>query len=76
VLALALLVWLLAAIISWFWILLSGQLPPTLWQFGHGVMRYSLRVEAYLLLLHDEFPPFTIIEPWERTAAAMSPVPA
>jgi len=25
-----------------------------------GVLRWNTRVEAYLLLLHDEYPPFSL----------------
>jgi hypothetical protein len=28
--------------------------------FGVGVLRWRLRVEAYLLLLVDEYPPFSL----------------
>jgi hypothetical protein len=35
---------------------LSTSLRP----FGIGVMRWALRVEAYLLLLVDEYPPFSL----------------
>jgi hypothetical protein len=46
--------------IAWFAILFTGSYPPSLAPFGVGVMRWSLRVEAYLLLLVDDYPPFDI----------------
>jgi Domain of unknown function (DUF4389) len=34
--------------------------PEGLWQFGVDVQRWSLRLQAYLLLLRDEYPPFSL----------------
>ena len=51
--------WAIASIIAWFSILLTGNYPPTLYQFAVDVFRWSTRVEAYLLLLRDEYPPFS-----------------
>jgi uncharacterized protein DUF4389 len=62
VLAVLLLVWLLVAIYTWVVLVATGQHPPALWRFGRDVMRYSLRVEAYLLLMHDQFPSFALFE--------------
>jgi len=62
VLAVLLVAWLVTAIIGWFAVLLSGRYPDGLWTFGEGVMRWGLRLEAYLLLLHDEYPPFSLQE--------------
>lgn len=62
VLAVLLLVWLLVAIYTWVVLLATGQHPLPAWRFGRDVMRYSLRVEAYLLLVHDQFPSFAIFE--------------
>ena len=31
-----------------------------LYDFGVGVLRWITRVEAYLLLLHNEYPPFSL----------------
>jgi len=50
--------WVVTTLIGWFAILFTGEYPTGLWRFGEGVMRWSLRVEAYVLLLHDEYPPF------------------
>jgi hypothetical protein len=51
---------LIAAVIGWFAILFTGRYPEGLWQFGVGVQRWSLRLQAYLLLLRDEYPPFSL----------------
>jgi hypothetical protein len=52
--------WAVTAVIGWFGILFTGRYPDGLWRFGEGVMRWSLRVESYWLLLHDEYPPFSL----------------
>jgi len=52
--------WAIATIIAWLSILLTGNFPRSLYRFGVGVLRWSTRVEAYLLLLHDEYPPFSL----------------
>lgn len=58
--------WLLGAalaattLVAWATILLTGRMPRVLYRFGVGVLRWSARVEAYLLLLHDVYPPFTL----------------
>lgn len=54
------LVWGITTIVAWFTILFTGSYPSELYRFGAGALRWSTRVEAYLLLLHDEYPPFTI----------------
>lgn len=53
-------VWVLTSIIAWFSILLSGRYPAGLYGFGAGMVRWNTRVEAYLLLLTDEYPPFAL----------------
>ena len=37
---------------------LGGGDGAALYDFSANVVRYSLRVEAYLLLVHDSYPPF------------------
>ena len=61
--------WILTAIVGWFAILFTSEYPEGLWRFGEGVMRWGLRLESYLLLLHDEYPPFSL------GAGAPTPVP-
>lgn len=52
--------WLLATIAAFISILFTGTYPQAFLEFGVGVLRWSTRVEAYLLLLVDEYPPFTL----------------
>ena len=52
--------WCVTTIIAWFAILFTGRYPESLEQFGLGVFRWNIRVEAYALLLHDEYPPFRL----------------
>ncbi len=50
-------------IIAWFAILFTGRYQKGLFDFVVGVMRWSLRVLAYAVLLTtDEYPPFTLSE--------------
>jgi len=50
-------------IIAWFAILFTGKYPVELFNFVVGVMRWSLRVHAYAVLLTtDVYPPFTLSE--------------
>jgi hypothetical protein len=50
--------WAMTTIIAWFAILITGAYPESLERFSRGVLRWNIRVEAYLLLLHDTYPPF------------------
>jgi hypothetical protein len=50
-----------AVILAWFAILLTGRYPPSLFNFVVRVLRYGLRVNAYAFLLAtDEYPPFRL----------------
>jgi hypothetical protein len=52
--------WAITSLIAWFSIVFTGNYPPRLYEFGVGVMQWSARVECYLLLLRDEYPPFSL----------------
>ena len=52
--------WSLTTIVAWFAILFTGAYPASLYDFGVGALRWRLRVEAYTLLLVDEYPPFSL----------------
>lgn len=60
VLAFVLLAWGLVTVVVWFTILITGVHPENLYNFGVGALRWRLRVEAYLLLMVDEYPPFSL----------------
>ncbi len=47
-------------LISWFIALFTGEWNPSLKNFCIGVFRWQLRVASYFLLLHDEYPPFSL----------------
>jgi len=52
--------WCVTTVVAWFSILFTGSYPASLHPFGISVMRWLLRVEVYLLLLVDEYPPFAL----------------
>ncbi|HZR26992.1 MAG TPA: DUF4389 domain-containing protein [Vicinamibacterales bacterium] len=59
VLALLFVAWWITAFVSWVIILFTGNYPEGLYNFGVGVLRWMLRLECYMLLLVDEYPPFS-----------------
>jgi len=60
VLAFVMLAWCVTTIVAWFAILFTGEYPAGLYEFGVGSLRWLIRFQAYLLLLVDEYPPFSL----------------
>lgn len=54
------LAWGFTTAVAWAAILLTGRYPRTLYGFAIGVLAWTVRVECYVLLLRDEYPPFTL----------------
>jgi len=54
------LAWAFTTALAWAVILLTGRYPEPLYGFAIGVLAWTMRVEAYMLLLRDEYPPFTL----------------
>lgn len=52
--------WCITTMVAWFLILFTGEYPAGLYEFGLGSFRWLIRLEAYLLLLVDEYPPFSL----------------
>ncbi|MEJ2217347.1 MAG: DUF4389 domain-containing protein [Gemmatimonadota bacterium] len=53
-------VWSFTTALAWVIILFTGRYPDMLYGYALGVLSWTTRVEAYLLLLRDEYPPFTL----------------
>jgi hypothetical protein len=52
--------WSFTTALAWVIILFTGRYPEALYGFALGVLSWTTRVEAYILLLRDEYPPFTL----------------
>jgi Domain of unknown function (DUF4389) len=61
VLFFVLLAWGFTTVVAWFIILFTGSYPQGLYEFGVGALQWRLRVEAYMLLMVDEYPPFSLM---------------
>ncbi len=46
--------------IGWVGILIRGRFPEPLHRYASGVLRWGARVQAYVLSLTDDFPPFSL----------------
>lgn len=46
--------------IAWFAVLFTGSWPAGMREFVVGTMRWSMRVQVYLNLMTDEYPPFSL----------------
>ncbi len=49
----------LAVLVAWFAALFTGRVPDGLHGFIAGFLRYSTRVNSYMLLLANPYPPFS-----------------
>lgn len=47
-------------LIMWLLIIITGAAPAGLYNFTVGALRIGTRLEAYMLLLTDEYPPFSM----------------
>jgi hypothetical protein len=52
--------WACCTIAAWFIILVTGAYPKPLYDFAVGALRWRMRVDAYVLLMVDEYPPFSL----------------
>lgn len=51
---------LLASIVAWFAILFTGRYPRSLFDFYVGVQRWGERINGYVSLFTDAYPPFSM----------------
>jgi hypothetical protein len=54
----------IALLVAWVAALITGRVPGGLHAFMASFLRYSTRVNAYLLLLADPWPPFSNSQPY------------
>lgn len=62
-------------LIGWFGALFTGALPQFAADFLTGVLRWQARVSAYLLLLTDQYPPFSFDDADYPVRVAAQPGP-
>jgi Domain of unknown function (DUF4389) len=62
-------------ILGWFGALFTGRLPEFAVDFLSGVLRWQARVNAYYLLLTDQYPPFSLEDANYPVRVAMHPGP-
>ncbi|HEY1909429.1 MAG TPA: DUF4389 domain-containing protein [Vicinamibacterales bacterium] len=60
VLGFVMVAWMAITVVAWFTIVIAGSYPAALYHFSAGALRWSIRLEAYLLLLVDDYPPFSL----------------
>jgi Domain of unknown function (DUF4389) len=63
-------------IISFFAVLVTGRYPEALWDYMVGVFRWGLRVGAYVFLLTDRYPPFSLDDDPDYPVRLEMPYPA
>ena len=47
-------------IISWFAVIITGAFPESMFNYMVGVLRWTARVQAYVSLMTDAYPPFSL----------------
>ena len=47
-------------VVAWFAVLFTGRWPSSMRKFIVGVQRWGLRSQAYVFLMTDKYPPFTL----------------
>jgi hypothetical protein len=47
-------------VIAWFAILFTGRYPKGLFNYGVGLLRWGARINAYYMLMRDDYPPFSL----------------
>ena len=47
-------------VIAWFAILFTGRYPKGMFDFAVGLLRWGARINAYFLLMRDDYPPFSL----------------
>ena len=50
------------AFLSWFQVLITGEITPDRWNLSVRIINYMLRVNAYSYLLTDQHPPFELYD--------------
>jgi hypothetical protein len=58
---------LIAVPVSWIAVIITGRYPVRLHGYVSGVLRWAVRVHAYVLSLTDELPPFSLSAQAEET---------
>jgi len=53
-------VYMITLVIAWFAILFTGRYPKGMFDFAVGLLRWGARINAYFLLMRDEYPPFSL----------------
>ena len=52
------LAWMVATFIAWFAILFTARYPKGLFDFSVGSLRWAARINVYMSMLRDDYPPF------------------
>jgi hypothetical protein len=53
-------VYMITLVIAWFAILFTGRYPKGMFDFAVGLLRWGARINAYFLLMRDDYPPFSL----------------